>query len=74
MTGLSYKNFFNIDSIFKQIKDYLPEADKDRFLKAFQFAEEDQPKKIEKKKKIIKKVEAGEKRSVKEIFEDGFRS
>ncbi len=40
MTGLSYKNFFNIDSIFKQIKDYLPEADKDRFLKAFQFAEE----------------------------------
>ncbi len=35
--------------------------------------EEDEPKKIEKKKKIIKKVEAGEKRSVKEIFEDGFR-
>ncbi len=40
MTGFSYKNFFDIEKIFKQIKVYLPEVDKDKFLEAFHFAEE----------------------------------
>ncbi len=40
MPGLSYKKFFDIEKIFKQIRVYLPKAERDRFFKAFEFAEE----------------------------------
>lgn len=35
-----YKEYFDIDAISKKVKEYLPSFDKDKFIKAFEFAAE----------------------------------
>ena len=40
MKVLSYKNFFDLEKILKEIKVYLPNVNSEKFKKAFHFAEE----------------------------------
>ena len=44
----SYKKYFDIDAVFEDLKEYSPKADKDRFLKAFAFAERAHKKQVRK--------------------------